>query len=743
MAPAPYSFIDVTVLEDVRERFAAGHALAILDVALEKVIWANGAGATLLGYPDIDAVMGAPSGLSLPARRQISSAPGFPHAVHERQVMVRVASGLTSRTVPFTVSALVMPDREQGVLIAVATPADRTQTVSRIIDGFGEAGYFAAFLNADASVEAATSGFDGLGIDGETLAGLVAEVAHESNRLVKRLIPARGGRIPAGIARLTDMPSVHLLLAVNEVVPEIAATEMAPAIIASPVAGDEDGELPAPSDADFLERLDEDMAAEDRRDLVPAEDEDATDPADLEPSATGDEEERWYFDHGAQPAVAGDADSEASTVQPDYRGTPPIRFIWRTDATGAISSVSDEFLSALGQDRTALIGHRFGDVAAILGLDPDKEITALLERRDTWSGRTVMWPIAGTRLRAPVDLAALPTYDRNRSFEGFRGFGVVRLAEAVGEPQPSSAPLVTPESAHAPDESNEDAELNLEDPFKGEVPAISIAGSKDRRTSDKIIRLAEHRPAPTSSRMQLSPGERTAFEEIRARLRKDYAAALDKARNEQASSRERTDQPDFLKEMEPETEAAGNDNEAREESIGLAVAASDAEGPAKLIEPHSEQDAGVAKHAPEIATEGFVPSAFFVSRSVETIDAELLSQLPLPVLVHSGDDLYFANQEFFSLTGYSSLAQIRNEGGLDRLFVEREELTPSEDGKLHLRTLGGDQFPVDAHLQSIRWEGRSALLLSLRRVPDANAGNGASRHRDSFGQRARASRRAT
>ncbi len=124
--------------------------------------------------------------------------------------------------------------------------------------------------------------------------------------------------------------------------------------------------------------------------------------------------------------------------------------------------------------------------------------------------------------------------------------------------------------------------------------------------------------------------------------------------------------------------------------------------------------------APPIAVDGFTPSAFVSSeRGQETgLDADLVAGLPLPLLVHAGDDLYFANREFLNLTGYASLDQIRREGGLDRLFVDKgPDAASGPDGsKLRLRTLGGEEFPVDAHLQSIRWRGGSALLLALRRA---------------------------
>lgn len=57
--PSEYSFLDVAVLDAVRQRFAAGDAIAILSVDLEQVIWANGPGAAMFGYPDIEAIIGA------------------------------------------------------------------------------------------------------------------------------------------------------------------------------------------------------------------------------------------------------------------------------------------------------------------------------------------------------------------------------------------------------------------------------------------------------------------------------------------------------------------------------------------------------------------------------------------------------------------------------------------------------------------------------------------------------------
>ncbi|MEP4751708.1 MAG: hypothetical protein ABJZ74_03105, partial [Nitratireductor sp.] len=101
MASSDYSFIDIAVMDEVRSRFAAGDALAILSADIGEVIWANGPGAKLFGYPDIEAILGAETGLTVAQRRQIAATPGFPEIGRERLLALRLSSGSTSRAVTF------------------------------------------------------------------------------------------------------------------------------------------------------------------------------------------------------------------------------------------------------------------------------------------------------------------------------------------------------------------------------------------------------------------------------------------------------------------------------------------------------------------------------------------------------------------------------------------------------------------------------------------------------------------
>ena len=146
----------------------------------------------------------------------------------------------------------------------------------------------------------------------------------------------------------------------------------------------------------------------------------------------------------AAPTRAG-AESGAS---PDRRH--PLRFVWDMDADGRFTIASDEFLQLIGA-RAALLGRRWRDIAAELKLDPADQVATAVASRETWSGITISWPISAppgsdrhSELRLPIELSGLPVFDRDRSFRGYRGFGVCRdLAQinGLGRPPRGAAAL--------------------------------------------------------------------------------------------------------------------------------------------------------------------------------------------------------------------------------------------------------------------------------------------------------------
>ncbi|WP_187972399.1 PAS domain S-box protein [Aquibium microcysteis] len=946
MSASEYSFIDIAVLDDVRGRFAAGDALAILSSDLEEVIWANGPGAHMFGYPDIEAIMGAAAGLGLPQKRQIAASPGFPDIGTDRALLLRLAAGHTSRAVSLLASAVRLPDGERAILLAAPAAAagarDPMEVAARAISGFTEAGYYAAYLRAGRIV-ACTPGYEELGIAATTVAAMVTDVADASDRLVKRRIAAASGRIPAGIARLSDEPAVHLLVVVDDPQLYRAADfpEEAPARTpdrASPGAVAEQETAAIESEAPSRQRHD---PAAPRHDAPTAaqppsahtDDEAAPRPvvAPSAPEAPVDDGvqrhpiDRWYFEADApagsrkadeapvapaavapaapapdggspearamqapEPAAEGAADDAHPTAAaetagssrpvesadlPFTRAAGPVRFAWRTNAEGRFSAMSRDFLAAVGADEAAVIGRSFADLAGELGIDPKGEIEGLLARRDTWSGKTVLWPLAGTGWRAPVDLAALPVYSRDRSFEGFRGFGIARLADSVFVPSAKPAPegpvdarRQAPEEAAAdappPDREGhlvvadrgretgrrEDASASADPASSPQeaAPGQEMGGStvipldeaRSRRFSDKIIRLAEHRP-PAIER-NLSPGERNAFREIGDRLKKvtepreegpdgarpkrlpqtpgkpapDREAAAPRTsagsgpaeeaslpsrppapagepvrpqaparpeRPEHPGSKEdghtlpRAANPFFIEVEEelseepiaPDAQDAVSGRtgsavveeplaEVPQETAARPEAATPAAG-----DPPRDRDAtppmaqqppaalgSIERQHPPAADDGDAPAAgnrtgetppaaqpLEASRAAESPVADgeqaeaeeapaetgsvrsILTRLPLPMLVHAGDVLHFANRSFLDFTGYAALADLEQAGGLGALFAERSDDAEPSDAPAHatmLRRQDGSTLPVRAHLQSIAWERGKALLLALR-----------------------------
>ena len=104
----------------------------------------------------------------------------------------------------------------------------------------------------------------------------------------------------------------------------------------------------------------------------------------------------------------------------------PLRFVWHIDADGRFGVGSDEFAELVGPRTMAVFGRLWSEIAADLKLDPENRVARALATRETWSGIVVSWPVDDTDERLPVELSGLPVFDRDRSFRGYRGFGVCR-----------------------------------------------------------------------------------------------------------------------------------------------------------------------------------------------------------------------------------------------------------------------------------------------------------------------------
>jgi PAS domain S-box-containing protein len=184
--------------------------------------------------------------------------------------------------------------------------------------------------------------------------------------------------------------------------------------------------------------------------------------------------------------------------EPSAAPVQPLRFVWQTDSNGRFMLESNEFKPLIGPKATAALGQPWSVIAATLRLDPEGQVARALASRETWSRITVAFPAEGTDARLAVELSGLPVFDRDRSFRGYRGFGVCRHAAriaALTRKEPAGPPAPRPQA---------DAPVNIVQ-FPPSAPADGV---------------------PT-----LTSGERRAFSELASRLSARLHGA-DKARPE-------------------------------------------------------------------------------------------------------------------------------------------------------------------------------------------------------------------
>ena len=217
------------------------------------------------------------------------------------------------------------------------------------------------------------------------------------------------------------------------------------------------------------------------------------------PRAAGPEEART-----AEAAATRPARSVMAGRVPRELARKPIRFLWQTDAADRLLFVSPGLAEVVGRN-AEVIGERFQDVAARLRLDPTNRIARALVQRDTWSGQTAWWPIEGSNVRVPTELPGLPVFGGDHSFQGYRGFGVLKPAEAL---MPA-----TFEARFGP--AGQAASAAEQVPPYEEAVATAPANVVPIRAD--LERVADQQA-------RLSPDERNAFDEIADALRQRVGA---------------------------------------------------------------------------------------------------------------------------------------------------------------------------------------------------------------------------
>lgn len=438
----------------------------------------------------------------------------------------------------------------------------------------------------------------------------------------------------------------------------------------------------------------------------------STAPSATKAAAAGDRQEASPID-GAPAVEPGPLRIE----KPPLDRRVPLRFVWQMDQNGRFTLGSDEFIEAIGSRTAMVLGRSWDEIAAELDLDPGNAVMRAIETRDTWSGIVVSFPIDGSDDRVQVELSGLPVYDRDRTFLGYRGFGVcrdigrltqsgwIRRAPAFPavdpEPAPVRGPTIPEATSHGDTSLDEvepvlallqrtDEELAIGPDAMEPEAAGGLQPDRSARPENVLLFPAaapdtKSRPSAVTSTpaAALSVGERDAFQEIarrlQARLASDRQAGPDAAHS---SQREPTAAASTARDPVPGE---------RRDAIAPPSAAS-------IVPP--EADAGGSRLA-----------AF-------------LNELPVGLMIYRYDQPLYANRAFLAATGFSGLEDLIQAGGLDSLSVAIEADAASGPDQIGqaLTIVGRDsqKTPIAARLLPVPWSEGSALALMLPQPAEAD-----------------------
>ena len=374
----------------------------------------------------------------------------------------------------------------------------------------------------------------------------------------------------------------------------------------------------------------------------------------------------------------------------------PSRFVWQLDAEGKFTSVSPDLAEGVGIANAARVGEDWPALAARAGLSKTDTLFAAVKRRDTWSGVSVLWPVESTETARPVDLAALPVFDRERNFLGYRGFGVFRdaipfIAKAKPAPVEAEAPSAEPAGESAANDEFPLAHEPAEAPSVPEKTESEPETKSDETPSldrqDRVIRV---RPPENENRYALSPKEQTNFREIGRVLTRE---ALEKERERVTRELDRT--------------------------LGVRGEISRDEPGPKTHDIPKQDIAEPLVRRPQEPAPMLAPSLDLSGVS----ERALMDRLPLGIAVHRDEKVLYANRALFEWTGLDNLEALEKNGGLARIFsgatAPAEDADPTIPRTLAVQGPNGEPIPVETRLFSTPWYGKSALVYVLRR---ANAG---------------------
>ncbi len=443
-----------------------------------------------------------------------------------------------------------------------------------------------------------------------------------------------------------------------------------------------------------------------------------------------------------------------TSVEPADRS--PIRFVWQTGPDGRFVHISRELAAAVGPGQAMVLGQTWEEAAAAFGLEEWDGVAAGFRSEDTWTAPPVLWPVENAELGVPVEMAGLRVLEAGR-FEGFRGYGIARIERAVERPKTAAEALAS--DADEADREAEEAEPLARprdlrrsprpvepEPTTNATSPVEAEEHPSVETEAVAGPIAPVEPAepdmesPPSTPPASTPADPITATSATADAATDTPAAIEPP----AAVR-----PDPAPAPTPDSTLSASEREAfREIAKALGAMTENLGRPAPRPAPAPERLTAVpatpdrAKEARplELVRRDIVHLAPRIVRAAQPatgpgVPAEeappapspatspvfgLVDALPAGLLVVRNGEALFANRPLLELTGYPDLDSFRANGGPARLFGRREGL-PEASGRLDVTTRTGATLAVDATVQSVEWDGDSAMLTMVRTAAEPSS----------------------
>ena len=436
--------------ENVMALIADTRPSLVVDRTGSQLLWANGAGAAFFGVATIDKLTALRFSAASPFARRIAALDDTLVSGQDRIERLPLQRGLLPRPTVCKASRVVA----DGVKAILLTIVDGTSSLA----GDPTAAFVA--LTATAHPEIAPEPANPAEAGAEAEPEATEDTGELAGTDVAEPVDAVSEEIAFEAAPGSDEPDAEATAPTA-----IEAADATPEEATSSPAETTREEASAEPVAIFAEAAVDDAAIEDADAAAEAA---SSEPAEEKtvavveetPSETVETHEVSVEDILTAPEADLEATGEESPLQPveasQVIAEPAfvflahgraVRFVFELDPQLAFTFVSADLAATVGPGMADILGRTWMEVAGRLEFDPAGRIAEALGRRDTFTGLTVDWPVEGESLRVPTDLAGMPVFGRERSFRGYRGFGVLKTGAVFEAPVPAE-----PIAISAPDE---------------------------------------------------------------------------------------------------------------------------------------------------------------------------------------------------------------------------------------------------------------------------------------------------